>query len=242
MTVESGEQARSAAQVRRKLLIVDDVEPQLNALARAFRPYAESLEVIKTRNGLEGACVACLERPAGALIDVQLGLLSGLEVIAELKRHDEVRGMVLIAISAFWTPQMKENAIRVGATACVDKPVRPEEVLSILARHHDPRSRSSADASEARGSPERLSLERVARALRRKKATDAEIADFYAKYESDGATDEVVASGLGKSVWTFRHQLQRLRTRIPAFTFAEAVAWVRRNVEPTRDDSEPKAR
>ncbi len=62
------------------------------------------------------------------ITDIRLPDRSGLDVINEMRRKDP--GCVIIAISAYSTPQLAEESRRLGAHGLLSKPFSPSELLN----------------------------------------------------------------------------------------------------------------
>jgi two-component system response regulator RegA len=109
-----------------KLLIVDDDDLYRESLVRAF-----SRRHIKTigAHSLKSAIVAATSvAPDAALVDLKLGGESGLDVVRELiLQHPR---LTIVVLTAYGTIATALEAIRLGATNYLTKPVQIEHILA----------------------------------------------------------------------------------------------------------------
>lgn len=108
----------------RKILLVDD-DHQLRSLLRLTLP-AEGFEVIEAGDGAQAVELVERERPDLVILDWQLPVRSGAEVLAELvARPDRPQVVVLTALG---------EADAAGADALLLKPFSPVELLDLIER------------------------------------------------------------------------------------------------------------
>jgi two-component system response regulator RegA len=109
-----------------RLLIVDDDELYRESLVRAF-----------SRRGIQTAGAHSVESaltiaehfaPDSALVDLKLGEQSGLDAVGELLlQHPELK---IIVLTAYGTIATALEAVRLGATNYLTKPVQLEHILT----------------------------------------------------------------------------------------------------------------
>lgn len=82
----------------------------------------------------ETALFAAVARrpPAAVLLDVVLRWVDGLRLCRELKRHPDTRNTRVIVMSGLGHPNIREQALRAGAEAFLDKPVGPDQLMQLL--------------------------------------------------------------------------------------------------------------
>src|SRR4051812_4783216 len=68
-----------------RLVAVDDEKPVLDALKRAFKPYAEQVQLTTTTSGVEAVLLVSELKPHGLLIDLNMPDLDGYEVCRRIK-------------------------------------------------------------------------------------------------------------------------------------------------------------
>lgn len=117
------------SQRRKKIMIVDDDPPLLEALERAFR---EAGEDVVAHGSFEEARRALQSTSFDALItDVRLGAFNGLQLA--VMARDQGPEIKLIVFSGFDDPVLKAEAERVGAVYLV-KPVTSSVLLNLINR------------------------------------------------------------------------------------------------------------
>lgn len=126
--------AQDDSDVATILLAEDDVDLR-RLLARILR--REGYEVVEARDGsdlLERLGAAVIDRdvrpPDLVLSDVMMPGFSGLRILAGLREADW--GMPFVLLTAFGSDQLRAEALRLGATAVLDKPIDPETLAAVL--------------------------------------------------------------------------------------------------------------
>lgn len=122
-----------------KILIADDSVVILKALS--IRLKSAGYEV---RTAMDGStAVSCVrrDRPDLIILDIQFppdvahgGGISwdGFRILEWLRRLDEARETPIIFITSAQSSQFREKALAAGAVAFFQKPVDPEEMLTII--------------------------------------------------------------------------------------------------------------
>lgn len=121
----------------RRVLIIEDDADAAGVLEAYLR--RENYDVVITGDGLSGLDMAHRWKPDLILLDVMLPGLNGTEVLAGLRRKNDVP---VIMVTAMGDTPDRIGALRYGADDYVVKPYHPGEVV-------------------ARGLPESEALERV---------------------------------------------------------------------------------
>src|SRR6266446_2206017 len=111
-----------------KILFVDD-DPIMHQL---YKPHVEQAgyKWIGASGGREAIEVATCERPRLAVIDIMMPGMDGLSTVAELKKGESTKAMLVIVI----TGEMgyygrKQEFTGVGAAAFMTKPFGPKQLL-----------------------------------------------------------------------------------------------------------------
>ena len=81
------------------VLIVEDNELNMKLFHDLLD--AHGYDTLQTRNGMEALEFARAHRPDLILMDIQLPEVSGLEVTKWLKEDDDLRGIPVVAVTAF---------------------------------------------------------------------------------------------------------------------------------------------
>ncbi|CDO40150.1 hypothetical protein BHOIPH791_14890 [Bartonella henselae] len=107
----------------KKVMIVEDNELNM----KLFRDLVEAsgYETVETRNGLMALDLARSSMPSLILVDIQLPEVSGIDVIKQLKKDEELRAIPVVAVTAF---AMKGDEERIRASGCEEYMSKPISV------------------------------------------------------------------------------------------------------------------
>ena len=142
-----------------KVLVCDD-EPQILRALRVILREA-GFEVLATETGEEALDVAAVGRPDGAIIDLLLPDIDGVEICRRLREWSEIP---IIVLSAVGEEDAKVRALDAGADDYVTKPFGPRE---LVARLEAVLRRALPEAAEAVIRAEGLEIDLAARVVRR---------------------------------------------------------------------------
>lgn len=109
-----------------RILVVDD-EPDIAALV-AYHLAKAGHRVSTAGNGPDAVRAARAERPDLVVLDLMLPGLSGYEVLAELRRHDETREVGVILLTARREEADRIRGLTLGADDYLVKPFSPAEL------------------------------------------------------------------------------------------------------------------
>src|ERR1051325_11683947 len=111
-----------------KILIVDD-EP---SVGDALRLVLESsgYEVVLVNNGLDGIDQARTKRVGFSVVDLYLTDISGFQVISDLRNLQPQIPVLLI--TAPGSPQVFDEAKKLGAVGALATPFHPAELLKVI--------------------------------------------------------------------------------------------------------------
>jgi CheY-like chemotaxis protein len=122
--------ARSPGQARRRILVVDD-DSVVRTLLRTTLP-ADAYDVLEASDGETALRLMHAGPPALVVLDWQLPVRSGADVLAELKRH--VPALPVLILTGAHDPEPRRHAQRLGADAFLTKPFSPLELLQAIDR------------------------------------------------------------------------------------------------------------
>jgi len=111
-----------------KLLIIEDNEQ--NFYMMRFLLEKNGFTVIGAENGRKGIDEALRHRPQAVLLDIQLPEMDGYAVAAELKKHPELKGVPIIAVTSYAMVGDRERILAAGATGYIEKPINPETFVA----------------------------------------------------------------------------------------------------------------
>src|SRR5215210_2981618 len=116
--MQSGVTGRHAA---RKVLIVEDNELNMKLFNDLLE--AHGYTTLQTKDGREALDIARLHRPDLILMDIQLPEVSGLEITKWLKEDEELRGIPVVAVTAFAMKGDEEKILQGGCEGYIAKPI-----------------------------------------------------------------------------------------------------------------------
>ncbi len=111
----------------KSVLVLDDDERTLAAMARALR---HSHKVFTAKTTREGEALARRERPDLIVVDLRIGSSSGLDVVRRLKL--ELPSSLVALVSGYLTVDATVAAVRAGADVVLTKPVTGSEIIERL--------------------------------------------------------------------------------------------------------------
>jgi len=113
-----------------RVLIVDDDPAQRQLFAVNLE--AQGLIVLEAADGRHGLERARSERPDLVVADVEVPLLDGFKLAAELRRDKRTRGIPFIFSSGETTAENEAQARRLGAIAYLAKPLDPAVLAALV--------------------------------------------------------------------------------------------------------------
>jgi two-component system, cell cycle response regulator DivK len=113
-------------------LIVEDNELNMKLFHDLLD--AHGFRTVQTRNGLDALALARQHRPDVILMDIQLPEVSGLEVTKWLKDDDDLRGIPVIAVTAFAMKGDEDRIRSGGCQAYISKPISVAGFLETVRR------------------------------------------------------------------------------------------------------------
>jgi len=115
------------------LLIIEDNEQ--NYYMMRFLLEKNGFTVIGAETGREGIEKALQYRPQAILLDIQLPEMDGYAVAAELKKHAEMEGVPIIAVTSYAMVGDRERILEAGATGYIEKPINPETFIGEIRKY-----------------------------------------------------------------------------------------------------------
>jgi DNA-binding NtrC family response regulator len=103
---------------KKRILVIDDEVELCNLLEAALTD--EGYAVLSCCDPEEGLRLALKERPDLVLLDLKMPKMDGLQVLQEMKRHDET--IPVIIITGFTNISQARDAIHLGAHDYITKP------------------------------------------------------------------------------------------------------------------------
>jgi len=109
-----------------KILIVEDNMDNL-AVLEAF--LEDDYELVNADDGRKGLEMAISQKPDLILMDISLPEMDGTEVLAEIKKIENIKNIPVIALTAHAMVGDKEKYLKLGFNSYVSKPILDDEEL-----------------------------------------------------------------------------------------------------------------
>lgn len=121
-----------------RILVVDD-EPDVVAMfTRALE--GEHFDVLQAYDGISALDAAVNDHPDLILLDIMMPMMSGYEVLGQLRADPQTQRIPVICVTSAHTAEAREQSRAAGAQAILVKPFRPAELVvqvqRVLARTH----------------------------------------------------------------------------------------------------------
>src|SRR5271154_2264791 len=107
--------------VPKRVLIVEDNDLNMKLFHDLLE--AHGYDILQTKDGLEALRLARQHHPDLILMDIQLPEVSGLEVTKWIKEDDDLKGIPIIAVTAFAMKGDEEKNREGGCEAYLAKPI-----------------------------------------------------------------------------------------------------------------------
>jgi CheY-like chemotaxis protein len=117
---------------RPKILIVDDEPDYITAIQ--CRLEWSHYDVITASDGQEGLEKVMKERPDLVLLDTNMPVMNGHEVLERLKQHEELRNIPVIMVTALCEAQDVAKASSYGVADYVAKPFDFSDLVEKIAK------------------------------------------------------------------------------------------------------------
>ena len=125
-----------------KIMIVDDEQLVIRVVRRFLSSdgYANFVTVSDSRQVMD---TIAKEQPDVVLLDIMMPHVTGLDILAERQKSKALHHVPFIILSANAENRIKRDALKLGATDFLNKPVDPSDLILrvqnalIVKRHHD---------------------------------------------------------------------------------------------------------
>jgi two-component system cell cycle response regulator DivK len=118
------------ASTPKTILVVEDNELNMKLFHDLLEAHGYS--ILQTRDGMEALKLARQHKPDLILMDIQLPEVSGLEVTKWIKEDDELKGIPIIAVTAFAMKGDEEKIREGGCEAYIAKPISVTSFLKTV--------------------------------------------------------------------------------------------------------------
>ena len=135
-SVETGSGSGEVASGAKTVLIVEDNELNMKLFHDLLE--AHGYNIIGTRDGMEALRIARDSRPDLILMDIQLPEVSGLEVTKWHKEDDALKGIPVVAVTAFAMKGDEQKIRNGGCDGYIAKPISVTSFLQTVAKFLEP--------------------------------------------------------------------------------------------------------
>ena len=104
-----------------RVLVVEDQEENRQLMAYLLRAFAH--QVTTADDGAEGLSAARQDRPDLMVIDIQMPLMDGFELVAALKADPETATVPAVAVTALAMVGDRDRILAAGFDGSVSKPI-----------------------------------------------------------------------------------------------------------------------
>jgi excisionase family DNA binding protein len=118
-----------------RVLLVDDDELMTAAARRMLRRLDPGIEVCEVHDGFGAGIQALAFRPHVIVLDLVMPGMDGLQVCRWIVAEPRLAGVAVIFLSGHLDRYDREELLSLGAKACLDKPVKPEQLHEAVRPH-----------------------------------------------------------------------------------------------------------
>ena len=113
------------------ILVVDDSKPVRAELRRMLQ--GAGYEIVEAENGQAGTVsVACRPRFDLIILDVNMPLVNGIDMLKNIKRRNLAPGVPILMLTTEGLDTLIEEAKNAGASGWMWKPFKPENLLAAV--------------------------------------------------------------------------------------------------------------
>jgi CheY-like chemotaxis protein len=124
-----------------KILIIDDFEPFRSTACRVVERLG--FHALSASDGREGLDVFARERPGIVITDLQMPQIDGTGVLLAIKEKSPQTAVVVL--TGFSTDAVERELLRLGAFACLKKPLNLQQIVQVIAQIQEKRRELTND-------------------------------------------------------------------------------------------------
>ena len=118
------------------VLLIEDNEQ--NRYLATFLLEKHGYAVVSASDGPAGIKLAKTLSPALILLDIQLPLMDGYAVARELRTHEALRQVPIVAVTSYAMVGDREKSLAAGCNGYIEKPINPESFVTEIERFLPP--------------------------------------------------------------------------------------------------------
>ncbi len=115
-----------------RILVVDDEPALCQMIARTLRLANPDYEVIEAPDGFRAGQIVATQKPDVVILDLRMPGMDGFEVCRVIKSQEETRHAIVLAMTAFPSPESERRIRECGADAYFAKPLEMDELLAAV--------------------------------------------------------------------------------------------------------------
>jgi CheY-like chemotaxis protein len=115
-----------------RILIVDDDVDVAHFISELFDDGVNRVITEVAHNGFAAGMQVKSFQPDILLTDLMMPEMNGIEVCRLLKSQPETRGIRIIGVTGYYTPENVNLFLEAGAEICLRKPIDPVELYKIV--------------------------------------------------------------------------------------------------------------
>jgi two-component system cell cycle response regulator DivK len=119
--------------MNKKLLLIEDNEQNIYLIK--FLLEKNGIHVDVAKSGGDGIKKALSIKPDMILLDIQLPDIDGYSIARELKKHNELSNIPIIAVTSYALSGDREKAIEAGCTGYLEKPINPDTFIDEIKKY-----------------------------------------------------------------------------------------------------------
>ena len=116
-----------------RVAVVDDDKEYVAALMEALAYLAPAADIRAAHDGLSAGLLLGTFRPHLLFLDLLMPGIDGFEVLGRLRAVPELDATAVVIVSGNLTAETRGRLLALGAARCLAKPVRDDELASIVA-------------------------------------------------------------------------------------------------------------
>ncbi len=117
----------SAQTIRAKILVIDDDPDVMKAFTKMLERHG--YEVMQANYALPALFRAARQPPDLILVDLDMPIMNGLELLHQFKHHHETRNIPVMVVTGSSDPADHEAAVKAGCAGFITKPVGMQEFI-----------------------------------------------------------------------------------------------------------------
>lgn len=118
---------------RKKILIVDDNQDSRELVIKVLKKY--DYELLEAVDGEDALNKIIAEKPDLVLMDISMPKIDGHELTRRVKSRDDLKDIIIIALTAHAMKGDKEKAMAAGCSDYITKPINIREFREQVTRY-----------------------------------------------------------------------------------------------------------